>query len=124
MQFYPNFAPFSTLGGMNLNHNFFQASKLSEDQKKIGLHQKWNHFSSPNSAEDQKKRSSPKMEHFFRGNLGSDAHQSQIFGEDADEDHTQIIGGDTVKLLEGIYPLIPPGFRHPCLNYFKFMQLT
>ena len=36
--------------------------------------------------------------------LRSDAHQSQIIGGDADIDHTQIIGGDTVKLLGGIYP--------------------
>ena len=27
------------------------------------------------------------------GDLRSDAHQSQIIGGDADEDHTQIIGG-------------------------------
>ena len=33
--------------------------------------------------------------------LRSDAHQSQIIGGNADEDHTQIIGGDTVKLLGG-----------------------
>ena len=48
------------------------------------------------------------MEHFFSpnssGDLHSDAHRSQIFEGDADENHTQIIGGDTVKLLEGIYP--------------------
>ena len=48
------------------------------------------------------------MEHFFSPNsstdLHSDAHQSQIIGGDADEDHTQIVGGDTVKLLGGIYP--------------------
>ena len=44
LQFYPNFSLFSTLGGMNLDHHFFQMSKLSEEQKK---------------------RSSPKMEHFF-----------------------------------------------------------
>ena len=31
----------------------------------------------------------------------------------ADEDHTQIIGGNTVKLLGGIYPPIPPGFGTP-----------
>ena len=37
----------------------------------------------------------------------------KLLGENADEDHTQIIGGDAVKLLGGIYPLIPPGFRHP-----------
>ena len=55
------------------------------------------------------------MEHFFSltssGDLRSDAHPSQIIGGDADEDHTQIIGGDTVKLFGGY---IPPGFRHPC----------
>ena len=36
---------------MNLDHDFFQVSKLSEVQKK---------------------RSSPKMEHFFSPNLGED----------------------------------------------------
>ena len=43
LQFYPNFALFSTLGGMNLDYDFFQVSKLSKDQKE-GL---------------------PNMEHFF-----------------------------------------------------------
>ena len=43
LQFYPNFALFSTLGGVNLNHNFVQVSKLDKDQKK-GLHQKWKTF--------------------------------------------------------------------------------
>ena len=49
---------------MNLDHDFVQVSKLSEDQKK--------------------KRFSPEMEHFFSpnssGHLRSDAHQSQIIG--------------------------------------------
>ena len=43
---------------MNLHHEFVQVSKLSEDQK-------MEHFFSPNSGEDQKKRSSPTMEDFF-----------------------------------------------------------
>ena len=43
LQFYPNFTLSSTLGGMNLDQDLFQVSKLSEDQKK-GLHQKWNTF--------------------------------------------------------------------------------
>ena len=64
LQFYPNFALFSTLGGMNLDHDFFQVSK-SSDQKK-GLHLRWNTFF-PNSS----------------GDLRSDAHRSQIFGGDA-----------------------------------------
>ena len=44
LQFYPNFALFSTLGGMKLDHDFYHVSKLSEDQRK---------------------RSSPKIEQFF-----------------------------------------------------------
>ena len=48
------------------------------------------------------------MDHFFSpsssGDLRSEAHQSQIIGGDADVDHTQIIGGDNVKLLGRIYP--------------------
>ena len=55
------------------------------------------------------------MEHFFPPNsstdLRSDAHQSQIIGGDAGEDHTQLVGEDTVKLLGWIYP--PPGFGTP-----------
>ena len=54
MQFYPNFALFSTMGGMNLDHHFFQMSKLSEEQKKRSS-PKMEHFFSPNSGEDQKK---------------------------------------------------------------------
>ena len=64
-----------------MEHFFFP--NLGEDQKK-GLHQQWNTFS-PNSS----------------GHLRSDAHQSQIIGGDADVGHTQAIGEDTVKLLEG-----------------------
>ena len=55
---------------MNLDHDFFEVSKLSEDQE-------MEHFFSPNSGKD----------------LRSDAQQSQIIGGNADEDHTQIIGG-------------------------------
>ena len=47
---------------------------------------------------------------FLSTDLRSDAHQSQIIGGDADEDHTQIVGGYTVKLLGGIYLPIPPCF--------------
>ena len=92
LQFYPNFALFSTLGEMNLDQDFSQVSKLSENQNK-DLHQKWNTFF-PQIQEETKK------EKFFTRNgtlflstdLRSDAHQSQIIG-DADEDHTQTVGG-------------------------------
>ena len=53
------------------------------------------------------------MEHFY---LRSDAHQSRIVGGHADVNHTQTIVGDTVKLLGGYVPPIPPGFRHPCIR--------
>ena len=85
MQFYPNFALFSTLGGMNLDQDFFQARKLSEDFTRNGTL-------------------------FLSTDLRSDAHQSQIIGGDADEDHTQIVGGYTVKLLGGYILPSPPCF--------------
>ena len=48
------------------------------------------------------------MEDFFStnssGDLHSDACQSQIIGGDADEDHTQIIGGIQSNYCWGIYP--------------------
>ena len=57
------------------------------------------------------KRSSQEMKHLFSPNLRTDlrldAHQSQIIGGDAGADHTQIVGGDTVKLLGGYIPPFP-----------------
>ena len=54
--------PFSQhWGGMNLDHDFAQMWKFSEDQKKMQME----HFFSPNSGENPKKRSSSKIEHFF-----------------------------------------------------------
>ena len=58
------------------------------------------------------------MEHFFppnlSGDLRSDAHKSQIIGREADVDHTQIIGRDTVKIFgKCIPPFPPPGFGTP-----------
>ena len=57
---------------MNLDHDFLQVIKLSEDQKRSSL--KMEHFS-PNSGEDQKKqkkRSSPKVEQFFSPNSSAE----------------------------------------------------
>ena len=55
LQFYPKFALFSTLGGMNLDHDFAQVWKFSEDQKKKANRTLF----SPNSGEDQKKKGLP-----------------------------------------------------------------
>ena len=73
--------------GMNLNQDFFQVSKLSEYQKKV--------FTRNGTL-------------FLSTDLRLHAHQSQIMGGNADEDHTQIVGGYTVKILEWIYPHTPP----------------
>ena len=71
----------------------------------------------------KKKRFSPEMDPFFSpksaGDLRSDAHQSQIIGGNADEDHNQIIG-DSVKLFWGIYL---PGFQHPCSQLQQSIKL-
>ena len=78
---------------MNLDHDYFQESKSSEEQKKVFT--KNGTLFSPNSI----------------GDLRSDANQSQIIRGDADVDHTQIIGG--------IYP--PPRFRHPWRRLTSWM---
>ena len=63
------------------------------------------------------------MEHFFPEFKSRPAlrctPKSNYWG-DADVDHTQIIGEDTVKLLEGIYPPIPPAFRLPWVQVYDF----
>ena len=86
---------------MNLDHDFVQVSKLSEDQKKV-FTKNGTLFFLKIQVKTKKKRSLPKMEHIFLPNssehLRSDAHQSQT------------IGGDTAKLLGGY---IPPGFGTP-----------
>ena len=80
---------------------------------------KMEHFFSPNSGEDQKKRSSPEMEHLYSPNsktdLCSDAHQSQIIVGDADEDHTQIVGGIQSNYWGDISPL---GFGITAVSFF------
>ena len=128
LQFYPNFTLFSTLEGMNLDHDFVQVWKFSEDQKKnanktLFLSEfRWR----------PKKKSSSKIEHFFSPILGEDQKKKvfsknrtlfpQIYAQlytnlnylgDADVDHSQTIGGDTTKVLRGIYPPILLRFRHP-----------
>ena len=75
---------------MKRDQDFFQVIKLSEDQKKKVFTRNGTLFS-PNSSTD----------------LRSDAHQSQIIGGEADEDHPQVVGGYTVKLLGGYIPHLP-----------------
>ena len=77
---------------MNLDHDFVQVSKSSEDQKK-GLFKKWNTFF-PKFKWTPTLRCTPESN--YRG--------------DAYVDHTQTIRGDTVKLLGDISPF---GFGTP-----------
>ena len=97
---------------MNLDQDFFQVSKLSEDQKKKKVFTRNGTLFSPNSGKDQKKKKRKVFNKngtlFLSTDLLSDAHQSQIIGGDVVKDHTQIVGGYTVKLLGGIIPPIPP----------------
>ena len=133
MQFYPDFALFSTLGGMNLDHDFVQLSKLNEDQEKNWSSPKLEHFFPriqvktkkkiftnngtlfPQIQVKTKKKVFTKYETLFSpnlsGHLRSDALQSQIIeGGMQDVEILKLLGGDTVKLLGGIYPPIFSGF--------------
>ena len=101
---------------MNLDHDFFQMSKLSEDQKNRSS-PKMKHFFSPTSGEDQKKKGL-----LQRWNTFFPRNQMEICAQM----HTR------VKLLEGmqmktvlkfwggysqiIGGYILPGFRHPWLR--------
>ena len=86
---------------MKLDHDFFQVSKSSEDQKKKSS-PKMEVF--PRIQVNTKKKVFNKNGKLFPPNssedLRSDALRSQIFGGNADEDHFQIIGR--------IYPPPPP----------------
>ena len=57
------------------------------------------------------------MEHLLppnsSGGLRSDTYQRQIIEGDADEDHTQIIGGIQSNYWGGYVPPSPPGFGTP-----------
>ena len=94
---------------MNLDHDFVQVWKFSEDQKKK---RKWNTFS-PNSGEDKKKGSSTRIGHFFPQIYTLRCTPIQIIVGDPDVDLSQTIEGDTAKLLGGIYPPSPSCLGSP-----------
>ena len=110
LQFYPNFALFSRLGGMNLDHDFVQVSKLSEDQKKKVV-TKNEHFFPQIQMKTKKKvfiKNGTLFSPISSGHLRSDAHQSQTIGGDADLDHIQTIGGGGYsQIIEGYIPPSP-----------------
>ena len=125
---------------MNLDYDFVQVSKLSEDQKKkvfsktrtlfpqIPVRTKPNQLKikkkvfsetgalfSPNSGEDQKKvfnKNGTLFSPNSSGHLRSDAHQRQIIRGMQMQTILKLLGGYS-QIIGGIYPPIPPGFRHP-----------
>ena len=101
--------PYFQHWGMNLDHDFFQVRKLSEDQKKVFT--KDGRLFSPNSSEDQK--TAPNILQ------RSDTDQSQIIGGDADVSHSQITGGRQLNYWGDISPPFSPGFGTPDCHTFS-----
>ena len=98
---------------MNLDHDFFPVSKLSEDQKKERSSPKKEHFFSPNSDEDQKKVFTKKAKLFSRILVRPALRCTRVklLGEGCRCRSYSNCWGYTVKLLGGdtsTYP--PPGF--------------
>ena len=116
LQFYPNFALFSTLGGWTSTKTFFRWANYVKTKKKIFTRNGTLFF--PEFRWRPKKRKEIVFTRnktlFLSTDLRSDAHQSQIIEEDADEDHTQIVGEYTVKLLGDISPLVSAPL-HVCI---------
>ena len=81
--------------------------------KKKGLHQKWKTFFPRIQVTTKKKKKvyTRNGTLFLSTNLRSDAHQSQIIGGNAEEDHTQIVGGVYSQIIgEDISSPSPPCF--------------
>ena len=70
---FPPFCPIFNIGGMNLDHELFQVSKVSEDQKK-GLHRNLTSFFPRNHVKTTKKvltSSSAQMQTTVKPELGT-----------------------------------------------------
>ena len=114
MQFYLNFALFSTLEEDEPRPRFFSEEQIKHRPKKKVFIKTGRFFpriqvktefgeNVPFLVKTKKKAFTKNGTFFFAGSSG-DLRQSQIIEGDSDVDHTQVIGGDTVKLLRGIYP--------------------
>ena len=105
---------------MNLDHDFVQVWKFSEDQKKNAnrtlflpriqvktkkkVFSKIKRFFSPILGEDQKKKKKENLQHeknTFFSIFTLSCTPFQIDGGNAEVNHSQTIGGDTAKLLGG-----------------------
>ena len=93
---------------MNLDHDFVQVWKFSEDQKK---NKQMEHFFPQIQVKTKKKRSSARIEHFFPKIYTLRCTPIQIIEGDVDVDHSQTIGGIQPNYWGDISPH-PPLFRH------------
>ena len=116
LQFYPNFARFSTLGGMNLEHDFVRVWKFSEDKTK-------NKKKTANGTlfpqiQVKTKKVFNKNRTLFSPNLRSDVHPFKLWG-DADVDHSQTIGGYIQSIGRDISPLVSAPLIAFAISFFS-----
>ena len=92
---------------MNLDHDFFQVSKLSEERKK-GLHLKWNTIFPRIQVKTKIKKVFTKNGTLvfpeFKWRPALRCTPESIIRGDEDVDHTQIIGGGYSQIIGSIYP--------------------
>ena len=112
---------------MDLDHNFVQVSKLSEDQKKDIL-QNWNTFFARIQMRTKKKGLHQEWNTFFpefKWTPTLRCTPASNYWGDADIDHTQTIGGIQSNYWVGYTPPIPPSdfgtpaCRHQCVEYYN-----
>ena len=105
LQFYPNFALFSTLEGMNLDHDFVQVWKFSADQKKKQME----HFF-PQIQVKTKKKVFHKNRTLFSPNLHALMYTHSNYWRECRCGPFSNYRGGYSQIIGGYFP---PLFRHP-----------
>ena len=114
--FYLNFALFSRLGGMNLDHDFVQVWKKRSSSK-------IEHIFPPNSGEEKKKRSSVRMAHLlFSPHLRSNVHLFKLLGGMQMWTILKLLGGYS-QIFGGLYLPISPPLASAPLGVIKVMEI-
>ena len=110
---------------MNLDHDFVQVCKLSEDQKKKCLHQKWNTFFPQIQMKTKKNVFTKNGTLFPQFQVTPTLRctpESNYWGRCRSKSYSNY-WGDTVKLLKDISPQSSPGFGTPGFRPAPFMNL-
>ena len=111
---------------MNLDHDFVQVSKLSENQKKKGFSPKINIFFSKFRWRPKKQGLHQKWNTFFprfQVDTYAQMHTQSQTDADADLDHIQTYWVGYSQIIKGYIPPIPPGFGTPGFRTALFMNL-